>query len=92
MSCGCMNENNKQFNENSREGGYRYHVQIGVFRNYNMAIQLQLQLFEVGWISDIERQGDFYTVYMGEYTEIDKAALLELYLRYHGFNTLVIAV
>ena len=91
MSCSCMDYNN-QTEKDNKEGGYHYHVQIGVFRDYNLAMSIQLELFELGWVTDIERQGDLYSVCMGDFTEVDRAAMLELYLRFNGYNTLVIAV
>lgn len=91
MSC-CSDDEQNHINKTFQEKDYRYHVQIGLFRNYNQAMNFQLKLFEDGVLSDIERQGELYTLYVGDFTEIDKAVILELFLRYLGYNTMMIAI
>lgn len=93
MSCGCMELNNDP-EENSSQilNDYRYSVQLGTFRTYEKAMEFQLGLMNTGMMSDIIKQGEFYSVYTGNYIKVDEAALLERFLRFMGYNTLVLAI
>jgi hypothetical protein len=72
--------------------GYRYCVQVGLFRLYNKALEHQLQLNEFGCAAEIVRQGDYYAVHIGNYCNMDDAVMLERILRNMSFNTLLVAV
>ncbi|MDF2541163.1 MAG: N-acetylmuramoyl-L-alanine amidase [Herbinix sp.] len=71
---------------------YRYRVQVGLFRIYNNALNLQYQLVEEGYPAQIVNQGDMYAVHVGDFPNLDSAAALEKTLRRRGYNTLVVAV
>jgi cell division protein FtsN len=93
MSCGCMEISGiKEENNDQTMNDYRYCVQLGTFRTYEKAMEFQGGLMNTGMMSDIEKQGDLYSVYTGDYENVDEAALLERFLRFIGYNTLVIAV
>ncbi|MDD3174549.1 MAG: hypothetical protein PHF63_12975 [Herbinix sp.] len=89
MSCSC--QNNIIQNDLSRFD-YRYRVQTGLFRSYNKAMDFQLQLMEEGYLADIDQQGNIFAVITGDYSELEGAVMLERYLRFRGYNTVVIAV
>jgi N-acetylmuramoyl-L-alanine amidase len=71
---------------------YRYHVQIGVFRQCNKALDYQLLLLEQGLVTDIIRQGDLYVILAGDFSDMNEAVLLELYLKKAGFHTMLVAM
>lgn len=71
---------------------YRYRVQVGLFRNFNNAMNLQSQLVMQGYPAEIGRQGDFYSVQVGDFPTLDQAAELERILRIKGYPTLLVAV
>ncbi|MDF2944326.1 MAG: N-acetylmuramoyl-L-alanine amidase [Herbinix sp.] len=71
---------------------YRYRIQVGLFRAYNQALNLQTRLIMQGYTADIVQQGDSFAVHVGDFSNIDGAAALELVIRFHGYNTLLVAV
>lgn len=85
----CCSDYNKN---NFDTKAYRYRVQVGVFRIYDKAMELQIQLLEEGYLADIERQGELYAVQTGDFTELDSAVMLERFLRFVGYGTMVVAV
>jgi N-acetylmuramoyl-L-alanine amidase len=93
---GSPNNNQIQSYENQQPeetvSDYRYRVQVGLFRNYNNAVNLQCQLYQRGYQAQIIRQGDFYSVQVGDFDNLDDAANLENTLRMLGYDTLLIAV
>lgn len=72
--------------------GYQYRVQIGIYKLYNKALDQQMRLLEDGYLADIDRQGELFTLNIGDFTNLDEAVLLERFFRFHGYNTLVIAI
>lgn len=71
---------------------YRYQVQVGLFRDYNKAMDFQLRLLTQWNQVEILRQGEFFAVHIGNYDRLEEATGLEQYLRRSGFNTLLVAV
>ena len=71
---------------------YNYRIQIGLFQIYNNAINLQKHLVLEGYPSDIVRQGEYFSVQVGDFPCLDQAVMLERKLRMLGYNTLLIAV
>lgn len=65
-------------------------VQVGAYCNYNRAMELQLELIEKGFSSDIIRSNELYAVNAGNFRELDRAAALECYLRHSGYNTMLV--
>jgi len=74
------------------DSDYRYSVQVGLFRVYNNALDLQMKLIQGGYTAEIVSQGDFFAVHVGDFTYLDEAASLEQRLRILGYNTLLVAV
>lgn len=77
---------NEENNQN-----YRYHVQVGLFREYNNALDLQFQLLRDCYRSEITRQGELFAVHIGDFSYLDEAAELERRLRLKGYDTLLVA-
>lgn len=71
---------------------YYYRIQIGLFRNYNNALNLQEQLRNDGYTADIVPMGDFFSVLLGKYFSIDQAQTVEQELNTKGYETLIIAL
>lgn len=71
---------------------YRYHIQVGLFREYNHAIELQLQLLRNCYQSEIARQGEFFAVRIGDFSDLDEGVELERRLRQRGYDTLLVAI
>jgi len=71
---------------------YRYRVQLGLFRLYNNAIDLQYQLLQQGFPAEILQQGNFFVVLVGNFCNLDDAAELERSLRGRRYDTFLIAV
>lgn len=72
--------------------GYRYRIQVGLFRSNENALQYQKQLHYNGFDSDLARQGEFYAVHVGRFDDLDEAAIWEKVLRRMGYHTLLISV
>jgi N-acetylmuramoyl-L-alanine amidase len=84
----CCNDDSR----NNERRYYHYRIQVGLFRNYNNALNLQMRLINQGYMAEIFRQGDFYAVHVGDFEEMDDAVRLERILRISGYNTLLVAV
>lgn len=78
-------------NETEQES-YRYRVQVGLFRNYNNAMNLHNRLLQEGLFAVIVTQGEFYAVHVGDFACLDDAAEFERVLRSLGYSTLLVAV
>lgn len=67
-----------------------YTIQVGLFRNYNNALNLQYQLQNEGYTADIVKNGEFYSVVVGDFSDLSRAYLVEEQLKQRGYDTLVI--
>lgn len=68
----------------------RYRIQVGLFRNYEYALGLMTRLFRSGYPGEIQRLDGLYSVFVGDFTDMDAAVELERRLRREGYNTLLI--
>lgn len=69
-----------------------YAVQIGLFIYMNNANNVNTELVQMGFPSQIVYKEPYYAVQVGPYNDLDYIAGLELCLRMRGYNTLVVAV
>lgn len=69
-----------------------YRVQVGLFFNYNNALDTMIRLFREGYPAEIHLMNQLYAVTVGYFTDLDDAVILERRLRRDGYNTLIIAV
>ena len=69
---------------------YRYRILAGPYQSYALAMESQMQLHTLGYETEIDQKKNRYVIYIGEYTELDGAARLELLLRRCGYCTRVI--
>lgn len=67
-----------------------YHVQVGLFRNWRNAQNLLDQLLQQGFPAEIDDAGQYIQVRVGEYDNLEDAALMERRLRRYGYDTLII--
>lgn len=74
----------------AKEETGNYYVQVGLFREFNNAQNLQNQLMQDGYPSDIIKTGDFYAVITGGLSSYEQARELENALASRGYETLII--
>ncbi|WP_343208891.1 N-acetylmuramoyl-L-alanine amidase [Anaerolentibacter hominis] len=67
-----------------------YFVQVGLFRQYNNALNLQNQLLQDGFESVIIKAGEYYTVLVGGFQSYEQAAAIERALSARGYETLIV--
>lgn len=66
-----------------------YSVQVGAFRNRQLAANLSAQLNNQGFPARVESQDGLYKVRVGNYESLDNAAQMEQRLRGYGYNTFI---
>jgi N-acetylmuramoyl-L-alanine amidase len=66
-----------------------YKIQVGAFRNRQLAANLELQLKNQGFPAKIVREDSLYKVQVGEYENLDNAVAMEQKLRISGYNTFI---
>jgi N-acetylmuramoyl-L-alanine amidase len=69
-----------------------YRVQVGLFRNYNNAQNLEYNLSQLGYDVLIIPQGEYYAVQVGALQTMEEAVELEQELRLTGYSTLIVKV
>lgn len=67
-----------------------YHVQVGLFRNWRNAQRLLGELLEQGFPAEIDDDGALLQVRVGEFDDLEDAAMLERRLRQAGYDTLIV--
>lgn len=67
-----------------------YHVQVGLFRNWRNAQRLLDELLEQGFPAQIDDDGPFLQVRVGEFDNLQDAAMMEMRLKRSGYDTLVV--
>jgi len=67
-----------------------YHVQVGLFRNWRNAQRLLESLLEQGFPAQIDDDGPLLQVRVGEFDNLEDAAMMERRLRRAGYDTLVV--
>lgn len=78
--------------DHNRMNNYRYKVQVGVYRNYNNAMNIQYQLYQLGFPAELAHQHECYAIRIGEFSDMDEAVTLECLLKRIGYDTLLIAL
>lgn len=66
-----------------------YRVQVGAFRNQFLANNLAYQLVAQGYPAKVVYENDLYKVQIGDYKNLDNAAMMERSLREAGYNTFI---
>lgn len=67
-----------------------YSVQVGAFRNQQLANNLAFQLRQQGYPAEVVYERGLYKVRVGQYDDIDNAAAMEMNLRMNGYNTFIV--
>lgn len=67
-----------------------YHVQVGLFRNWKNAQKLLDDLLRQGFPAEIDDDGPYIQVRVGEYDNLEDAAVMERSLKRAGYDTLII--
>lgn len=68
-----------------------YSVQVGAFRNRQLAENLNLQLRRQGFPSRVVKEDNLFKVRVGDFRTLDNAVAMELKLRLLGYNTFVVS-
>lgn len=69
-----------------------YTVQVGLFRNYNNALNLQYQLEQLGYPTRIVYSNQLFSVQVGQFQTVAQAREMEDQLQQQDFETIVIYV
>lgn len=69
--------------------GDDYEVQVGAFRNKQLAGNLALQLRNQGFPAEVEVEDGLFKVRVGEFENLDNAVAMEQRLRMMGYNTFI---
>lgn len=75
---------------NNKSKNYRYRIMVGPYRSYNIAQEHQMNLLNYGIRTEVEQQGNNYVIYLGNFNNLDDAALFERKLRSEGYRTIII--
>lgn len=67
-----------------------YHVQVGLYRNFRNAKRLLDELLTQGFPAEIDEEGSFIQVRVGEFDNLEDAAVMERRLRRAGYDTLIV--
>lgn len=74
------------------QGNYKYSVQVGLYRQYQNAVNMAERLKAIRIPVEITRKGDLYAVLAGKLNTLEAAVRLERLLRLMCFDTLIVAV
>lgn len=66
-----------------------YSVQVGAFRNRQLAANLSAQLNNQGFPARVESQDGLFKVRVGNFEDLDNAVQMEQRLRSYGYNTFI---
>lgn len=66
-----------------------YQVQVGAFRNKQLAGNLALQLRNQGFPAEVDVEDGLFKVRVGEFENLDNAVAMEQRLRMMGYNTFI---
>lgn len=69
----------------------RYRIQVGLFFNYENALNTLTRLFRDGYPAEMQRIKGLYAILVGDFANMDDAVNLETRLRRDGYNTLLIS-
>lgn len=67
-----------------------YKVQVGAFRNKQLAGNMALQLRNQGFPAEVEIEDGLFKVRVGEFENLDNAVAMEQRLRAMGYNTFIV--
>lgn len=67
-----------------------FHVQVGLFRNWRNAQRLLDNLLQQGFPAQIDDDGPFIQVRVGEFDSLEDAAMMERRLKRAGYDTLIV--
>lgn len=72
-------------------GKMRFFVQVGAFRNRQLANNLDMQLKKQGFPSNVVSEDNLFKVRVGEFKSLDNAVAMEQKLRLLGYNTFIVS-
>ncbi len=75
----------------ANSGEMRFFVQVGAFRNWQLAKNLDMQLKSQGFPSSIVNEDNLFKVRVGEFKSLNNAVSMEQKLRLLGYNTFIVS-
>ena len=87
IACAIM-ETLENYDKNDADGN-TYTVQVGAFRNRQLANNMAYKLRQQGYPADVIFENGLYKVQVGVFDDIDNAAMMEMNLRNAGYNTFI---
>lgn len=69
---------------------HEYYVQVGLFKNFRNAQRLLNELLSQGFPAEIDDDDIYIQVRVGEYDDLEDAAVMERQLRRAGYDTLIV--
>lgn len=85
-------DNTMQDHHINQENLCHYRVQIGLFKTYINAIKCQNIMINKGFQTQIAIQGDYYSIQVGDFSNLDEAVNLERLLKHQEYHTLIVAL
>lgn len=70
----------------------RYGVQVGLFRRFDNAQYMLMNLLNQGYDAEIIDKDPYFAVVVGEEKNVDSAKILEKKLKNEGFDTLIVTI
>lgn len=67
-----------------------YKLQMGLFRVYRYAKNLERELASMGYDTDIEKDRDFFVVYVEDFENLEQAKKAEAELKRKGFDNFIV--
>ena len=73
------------------ESSIRYKIQVGAFRNRNLAANMAFELRNQGYSANVIFEDGLYKVQIGDFENLDNAVAMEQTLRMMGYNTFIVS-
>lgn len=71
---------------------FTYRIQVGLFRNYNNAERIANELRGKGYTVAVEKMGEYYSVLVGQFSDLQQAENIERVLQQDGYETIIVAL
>lgn len=75
-----------------KKGDNRYGVQVGLYRRFDNAQYMLMNLLNQGYDAEIIDKDPYFAVVVGNEKNVDSAQILENKLRKEGFDTLIVTI
>ena len=76
--------------DNDERDEKEYKLQVGLFRVFRYAKNLERELAMMGYDTDLEKEGEYYVVYVEDFNSLEDAAKAEAELKKKGYDNFVV--